>query len=429
VFGSLRIAKDLLDEEQRLLYRAAFCAGCHALHDLCGRPASLLTNYDQTVLALVLAGLGGAGEPERRACTALPFVTVPVQPLGDAAVALLAALDLGAVRAKLIDDVEDGDAPWSKRLALRALRGPQQRARAALRRLGFPVSLLDSLPARQAEAERAPRPTIESLAGPSVELTGQVFGHAALASDRARLGGWLRAFGEALGAIVYGLDAWDDRGADLRRGRFNAWIACGIDDPRAVAGWLDRRLADAVAARGRLPLGAQGSVVDALLQTLARRHAAIRAEAPARAVARERREAGDCDCACACPCDCGDAGCCGDVSCCAESGGGTAAEGSACSVDFCCCDPLCCWWTPGGERRRSLRRARRATRTGASLAEVDLEPLVGADGVAATDLVPDGRVSVHGLTFDARAETGFIERGARVRVAAVTRGRLHVTRP
>lgn len=397
-----------------MLYRAAFCAGCHALHDLCGRPASLLVNYDQTVLALVLAGLGDYGDPEGKPCTALPFRTMAVQPLDDRAAALLAALDVGAVRAKLLDDIEDGDRPLAKRVVLRALRRPSEKARAALRRLGFPLSLLDELPRAQAEAERQRDPDIAVLAEPSATLVGQVFAHAALAADRPQHAAVLRSLGEALGAWVYAFDAWRDLPDDVRRGRFNAWTATGCRDPRLVADHLDARVTEAAAAVALVPLGAQGRVLAALLASLRGRNAAVRI-APWPLRARDARQAGDCDCACD--------GC----SCCGEAAGG-AADTSCQPTCVCCCDDLCCCWTERAQRNRTLRRAARTQRRGGDVAEVDLAPLVGAEGEAATDLLPRGRVTVRGLTFDAEAETARIERGAAVVVTAAERGRLRVVR-
>src|SRR5690606_41101231 len=126
-----------------------------------------------------------------------------------------------AVRAKLAADCEDGVRPLLKRTVLRALRGPGAKARAALVGLGFPVELFDELPAAQRALESAPGSvSIEALARPSAELSGQIFAHAALAVERVELAPALQRFGAALGAWIYAFDAWQDLADDVRLGRF-----------------------------------------------------------------------------------------------------------------------------------------------------------------------------------------------------------------
>ncbi|MCZ6794396.1 MAG: DUF5685 family protein [Planctomycetota bacterium] len=63
MFGSLRVEKRALSRESRDLYQAHFCAGCQALARFGGRPAALLTSYDQTFLffLLVLSALEDDG--------------------------------------------------------------------------------------------------------------------------------------------------------------------------------------------------------------------------------------------------------------------------------------------------------------------------------------------------------------------------------
>ncbi|MCB9870629.1 MAG: hypothetical protein H6837_12290 [Planctomycetes bacterium] len=317
MFGSLRIRRSLLTPGDRDLYRAAFCAGCHALHATCGRSASLLTNYDQTVFALVLAGLTPGRAIERRPCTALPLRRVGVSLLDPRASALLAAANVGAVEAKLRDDLADGDRPLRSRVGLRLLRGPAARAREQLRALGVPTALFDELPARQAARERAARPTIEVLARPSAELVGQVFAHAGRVCGRPELADGLSELGRALGAFVYALDAWTDLTEDRARGRFNAWAATaplGVD-AGDVADHLDRTLVRASAAHRGLPLGDPGRVIAALLDSLGAKVAAVR-RASTREPAVDRRQAGEL--ACLTEAVCGEACCqaCCEVTCC-----------------------------------------------------------------------------------------------------------------
>ena len=106
------------------------------MHRFGGRFSALLTNYDQTLLGVVLGGLLGAHETRRRPCTAFPLRRVGVLELGDEVQTFLAAVNLVLVEAKLVDDTVD-----ENRLRTRAgrlwVRKPARRALAALREMGF----------------------------------------------------------------------------------------------------------------------------------------------------------------------------------------------------------------------------------------------------------------------------------------------------
>lgn len=420
MFGSLGIDRVRLTQDGRDAYRAAFCAGCHALHASGNRAHSLLTSRDVTVLTLVLAGLAEEAPVEGRACTAFPLRTIGVRPLPARARALVAALAVATVAAKLRDDVEDGDATLPRRLVLRWLRSADERALESLGALGFPVSLLLELPARQRAAEQRLRPTIDDVAAPSVELGAQIFAHAGLAVGRRELAPLLHEFGASLAAWVYGYDAWLDRAADRRRARFNAWNAAAVHDAAPIAAWLRTALSRARAALAALPLDTSrpdghGSLLVALLDSLEAK--TRRVEPPPRIPAAElRREAGDCEVGC---CDLG----CGDSACC-ES----ADVDPGCA--FSCCSPcdLCCFWTEGGKRRQALRRVKRAARDETPASALDRSALVGMRGTALTDLLPEGRVELAKLAFDAIAETGMIPAGAKVMVVGADERRLRVLR-
>ncbi|MEM7199673.1 MAG: DUF5685 family protein [Planctomycetota bacterium] len=351
MFGSLRIAKHRLTAADRSAYRAHFCASCHALHAFGGRSTSLLTNYDQTVLTLVLAGLEGAVEAPWARCTAWPLRRVRVQALSPTAARLVAALNVAAVEAKLRDDVRDeGGLRLRARLGRRWLRGRMAKAQSCLAehsgsaRLGEALRDLDG---RQAAVERGRHSTLAALARPSADVTGAIFAGAGRAVGRPELERPLRALGEGLGRFVYLWDAWVDRDADARRGRFNAVTACMGAAPNRDA--LRREFAHSldVADHGRvaLPLGEQGAIVAALLASLRTRVAAALPGEP-RLREQRRAEAGDCDCGVCEMCTIGEL--CGS------------AEGGAClgSGEICC---ACPWGEKGTERRRKKRERKSAS--------------------------------------------------------------------
>lgn len=409
MFGNLRIDDAALTPAEQESYRAAFCASCHAMRGFSGRVSALLANYDQTVLALVLAGLQRNGEPEGLPCTALPLRTVAVWPIARPGREFLAAANLATIVAKLHDDVAD-DGRWRSRAALRLLRGRHARSTAALRALAFPVSLFTELPARQAEREAEPSPNLATLAAPTAELSGQLFGHAARLSGRREDAAALVAFGASLGRFVYAWDAFRDLRADVRLGRFNALVAAfgGHRFGGPLRAFLLEQVTTAERSLDRIDLGMAGRVIAGLLTSLRRR--CERALAPdAQMAAAEPRlrlaEAGDCDA-------------CAAVECCGSSG-----DAASC----CSCCECCCWWTDAGKRRRVTRAERAARRHGEGEGSVDLTPLIGQRGVAVTDLLPEGRVRVLRLEYDARCdETAMIPQGAKIVVRAIDRGRLIV---
>ena len=352
MFGTLRLARKGLSEEQRADYSAHFCGACHALRDLGGRPASLLTNYDQTVLALVLGALDPGASQESAPCTALPWRKVRVQMLSPDARSLVAALDIAAVQAKLCDDIED-EGLWTRRAALRLLRSRAARASGELRRLGFRVELFDTLASRQGSLERRTRVTLQELAAPTAELTGEMFAHTAIVTGRAKLVGLLRTTGKALGRFIYAWDAVLDLDEDLRKGRFNAIDRCYGSGPWLVPVglYLHVQLDVLDRAFAAILLGRRGLLLAHLAQTL-RMRVSTRIGDPAN-LRRVQAQAGDCDCG-ACDCDVCDCSCCGDSA--------SETSGLQCGDTHCTlCD--CCWFSgrDSGKGRGKRRRSKMPT--------------------------------------------------------------------
>jgi len=65
-------------------------------------------------------------------------------------------------------------------------------------------------------------------------------------------------------------------------------------------------------------------------------------------------------------------------------------------------------------------------RRAAAEARDQRQSLVGAEGVAVTDLRPVGMIRLDGKRVEAQAETGYVESGTVVRVTAVEDNRLKV---
>ncbi len=396
MFGSLRIDRRRLSEDQQALYRASFCASCHAHHDLGGRVSSLLTNYDQTVLTLVAASLSEE-VAIRLPCTALPWRGVGVRPLSAETQDYLAAVNVLAITAKLRDDQMD-EGRLRSRVGLRVLRRQDRLATTALHRQGFPVSIFEELPAQQAAAERATDPSLHSLAGPSRVLGGQMFAYVAVVAKRDGYASVLRRFGEALTTWVYLWDAVIDAKSDQKHVRFNALAA--------VYGWEGALLQSEVAkhevhhalhdaldqartALVELP-GVTTHILDALILSLTaktdRRFGAV----PLRSgdLSEDRRaEAGDCDCG---VCDCGTC-----------AGGGDCCDGGA----YCCHCDACCYGDSSAKEKRKLRKPGET---------FDPNQQIGNKARVTKALRPDGRIMAGAVELDAVSVDGHLPVGAPV---------------
>ncbi|MCA8977011.1 MAG: hypothetical protein KDC98_19980 [Planctomycetes bacterium] len=322
MFGKLRWSRCGKGEDARRLHKAQLCASCHAMHGFSGRSTSLLANYDQSLLVMVLAAVAGGAIEERR-CTALPWRRVGVQDLPPALRVFVAAGNLVLIDAKLRDDIEDGGRCYA-RLARLVLGRKVRRAERELRRLGFAVELVTALPARQAAVEHASATGLAELAEPSAELLAAMFVHggrlAGQDGDTSETS--LRRFGHAVGRAVYAFDALDDHDDDRRRGHFNAVARLGerTGHQAAVAAtqrFVELATVEALQAAAQLLPEDRLAIVGSILQQLAQR-AMRRGEEllgrPGLATLRPA-EAGDCDCACdgcdGCDCACHDGpGCC-----------------------------------------------------------------------------------------------------------------------
>ena len=71
MFGYVRPSDGKLTEEEREVFRGAYCGLCHALGRRYGLAGRMILNYDLAFLAMVLSH--GTGEPCLRRCAVHPF--------------------------------------------------------------------------------------------------------------------------------------------------------------------------------------------------------------------------------------------------------------------------------------------------------------------------------------------------------------------
>ena len=196
MFGYVLPSRDRLDERERERFRAVYCGLCHTLRERYGFAASLLLNYDFTLLAILLS----SGDEE--SCTVRRCAVHPCK--GCRAQTSTPALEAAADRTVILswwqlrDHIADHGF-WSGlkyRFASLFLRGAYRRAGERLPRFDAAVRLhLQALAALMADA--------------AADLTDE---------KRRRILGQILY---QLGRWIYLIDAADDLKKDVKTGSYN----------------------------------------------------------------------------------------------------------------------------------------------------------------------------------------------------------------
>ena len=214
MFGYVLPSRDRLDERERERFRAVYCGLCHTLRERYGFAASLLLNYDFTLLAILLS----SGDEEScavRRCAVHPCKGCRAQ---TSTPALEAAADRTVILSwwQLRDHIADHGF-WSGlkyRFASLFLRGAYRRAGERLPRFDAAVRLhLQALAAledaRCASIDMAAEPFAALMADAAADLTDE---------KRRRILGQILY---QLGRWIYLIDAADDLKKDTESGNYN----------------------------------------------------------------------------------------------------------------------------------------------------------------------------------------------------------------
>jgi hypothetical protein len=234
--------------------RLPYCGTCKTLGALYGHRARVLLNHDTVFLAEVLMEVSGepAWSPPFRSfnCLTLPRKSSRVPLALDYAAAVTVVL----AHFRVADHCQDSrKLKW--KLAAHWLSPQFARAAARLRRWGFPLDEMAAILATQPAREVGPR-SLADVAEPTMFATALVFSHGARLVGRADLVQEAERLGREFGAMVYLLDAYEDRDRDSRNGEFNPLLAFpGIsaqDEILAITGRLEHHMTSAHAARLRI---------------------------------------------------------------------------------------------------------------------------------------------------------------------------------
>ena len=217
MFGYVSANYDELTKEQQIRYGAVYCGICRGIRERASQPARLALSYDMAFLALLHMSLY---EPEEEsgpsACSLHPIKKRPW--VTNEYIRYAADMNLALAYYNCLDDWED-DGRLSAKAAASVLEGSLPRIREAWpRQCGAIADCIHRL--RQLEKDNCDNP--DEPAGCFGELMAELLVY------REDL--WapaLRQMGHALGRFIYLADAAIDYRADLKKKKYNPFIAMG----------------------------------------------------------------------------------------------------------------------------------------------------------------------------------------------------------
>ncbi len=235
MFGYVIPDEDVISKRDFAMFQSAYCGLCMSTKKSCGNIARLTTNYDSTVLGLLLLE---ATKPEVEFDTVRCIGDFRRKPcIKDFGLwQTLVDVNILLCRYKMGDDIVDGGA--KHRIMRRVLAKPYARAR---ERLAFVDKIISDGYARLREVETAGVASVDRAADCfAVLLRDLAVGVAKNNSDKKEA--YYNAdnpddlsregFGEVcynIGKFVYIADALDDLEEDSKAGRYNPFLAVWDD--------------------------------------------------------------------------------------------------------------------------------------------------------------------------------------------------------
>lgn len=223
LFGYVQANWKELTVEQKQRYQAAYCGICRRIRAQSGALARLSLSYDMAFLSLLLMSLY---EPEESSGKARCAVH-PAHPrawLDSEYIRYSADMNVALAYYNCLDDWND-DAKRSAKYMASALEKPFSQIASRYPRqcdaIERAITHLNAL-----EKENCPNP--DACANVFGELMAELF---VVQEDI-----WsptLRAMGMALGRFIYLIDAANDYDTDKRRGKYNPYLAMGMERDEA----------------------------------------------------------------------------------------------------------------------------------------------------------------------------------------------------
>ena len=220
MFGYVMASVGEFSPEQKRRYQQAYCGVCRQIRKNSSNTARMLLSYDMAFLALLLMSLY---EPEEeqgdRACSLHPLKPRPWT--DNAYIRYAADMNVALAYYKALDDYADDRKSGAKILAQKLEKDVQRIS------LEYPrqCRAMEDCIARLAQLEREGCANADEPAACFGQLMAEVLVH------REDL--WaenLKQMGMALGRYIYLADAAIDYAKDQKKGRYNPFLAMGMEE-------------------------------------------------------------------------------------------------------------------------------------------------------------------------------------------------------
>ena len=220
MFGYVNASRKELSKEEQRRYQAAYCGICRQIRERSSDLSRLGLSYDMAFLSLLLMSLY---EPEEHAggsaCMLHPIRKRPW--LDSEFIRYGADMNVALAYYNCLDDWQDDHKHSAKLMAEVFAKGlPEIRER-------YPrqCRAIEECITRLSELEKQNCPNADEPAGCFGELMGELFVY-----YEDMWAPHLRQLGRQLGRFIYLLDAAVDYRRDKRKGKYNPYIAMGMEE-------------------------------------------------------------------------------------------------------------------------------------------------------------------------------------------------------
>lgn len=256
MFGYVTASVKELTPQQKQRYNAVYCGICRRIRIQSSQLARLGLSYDMAFLALLLMSLY---EPEEetghRACVLHPIKPKPW--IDNQYIRYAADMNVALAYYKFLDDWQD-DGKVSAKLMAKAF---EKEYSAIARRYPGQCAAIGACIEELSRLEKAGCANPDEPAGVFGQLMAQL-----LAPEEDLWAPTLRQMGQALGRFVYLLDAAVDFDRDKRKGKYNPFLAMGMEkDPARWEDYLVLTMGRCTENFEKLPLVQDKALLDNIL--------------------------------------------------------------------------------------------------------------------------------------------------------------------
>lgn len=255
MFGYVSANLQELQESEKRRYQAVYCGLCRNIRTCAGQCARLTLSYDMTFLALLLMSLY---EPEENggpnACALHPIRKRPW--IDNTCIAYSADMNVALAYYKCLDDWQDDGSTRAKWMANQLRPRLEEISQRYPRQCNAIAQCIRQL--NQLEQDNCAQP----------DLPANCFGQLMSELLVLREDLWaptLRELGLHLGRFIYLADAAGDYPKDLKKKRYNPYIAAQISDPASWDTHLVLAMSRCTQAFERLPLVQDKAILDNIL--------------------------------------------------------------------------------------------------------------------------------------------------------------------